>query len=157
MKGDLPNRWGHLRGDFNVDPGPSRDAQRVVIPPRSVRFMFVRWKKRRASNGRLERTWLWEMRQETIDRKGTILSVCLVESYRKDGEPRQRVLKYLGSVGETYLANRVTGAIIDFWSKANKALAELAGQGLSTEEISRVRKNLASKVKPPTRSRNSTR
>ena len=99
------------------------------------------------------------MWQEAIDRKGTILSAYLVESYRKDGEPRQRVLQYLGSVGETCLANRATGTIIDFWSKANKALAELAGQGLTEDEIARARKILAAKAKPQaaTRFRNSTR
>ena len=35
--------------------------------------MFVRWKKRQASNSRLEKSWLWQMRQETIDRKGNSL------------------------------------------------------------------------------------
>ncbi len=43
----------------------------------------------------------------------------------------------------------MTQALIDFWNKANKALAKLAGQGLTEDEIARVRKNLAAKVKPP--------
>ena len=71
------------------------------------------------------------MRQEAINRKGIVLSA------------------YLGCVGEGHIATRATGAIIDFWNKANKALAELAGQGLTEDEIARVRKNLAAKVQPP--------
>ena len=89
------------------------------------------------------------MRQEAIDRKGAILSAYLGEYYRKDGEPRQRILKYLDCLGEGHIATRATGALIDFWNKANKALAELDKQGLSTDEIARVRKILAAKIQPP--------
>ena len=78
---------------------------------------------------------MWRMRQREIEQKGTILSAYLVESYRKDGEPRQRVLKYLASIGEDHIATRATGALIDFWNKANALLTELAGQGLTEDEV----------------------
>ena len=81
--------------------------------------------------------------------KGTVLSAYLVESYCKDGEPRQRIVKYLGSVGETYLANRAPGAVIDFWDNANKALAELKEQGLRAKDINQIRQSLSTKIKPP--------
>ena len=45
----------------------------------------------------------------TIEQKGAALSAYLVESYRKDGKPRQRVLKYLASIGAGHIATRVPG------------------------------------------------
>ena len=91
------------------------------------------------------------MRQEEIDHKGPLLYAYLVQSYRNsDGKHRQRTVKYLGSIGETHLANRAPGALVDFWDKANKALAELKEQGLRAKDIDQIRRSLSTKVKPPT-------
>ena len=38
--------------------------------------------------------------------------------------------------------------MIDFGTKANASLTELLGQGLTEDEIARIRKNLAAKIKP---------
>ena len=91
------------------------------------------------------------MRQEMINHKGPLLYAYLVQSYRNSGgKPRHRTIKYLGCIGETHLANRAPGALVDFWDKANKALAELKEQGLRTRNIDRIRRSLSTKVKPPT-------
>jgi len=90
------------------------------------------------------------MRQETINHKGPLLYAYLIQSYRNpDGKHRQRTVKYLGSIGETHLANRAPGALVDFWDKANKALAELKEQGLRTKDINKIRASLSTKIKPP--------
>ena len=90
------------------------------------------------------------MRQEEIDHKGPLLYAYLVQSYRhSDGKPRQRTIKYLGCIGETHLANRAPGALVDFWDKANKALTELKEQGLRAKDIDHIRQSLSTKIKPP--------
>ena len=77
------------------------------------------------------------------------LTKSLVESHRKEGKPRQKTVKYLGCIGEGHIDIRSTGALIDFWNKTNASLTELAGQGLTEDEVARTRQNLAAKVKPP--------
>ena len=90
------------------------------------------------------------MRQETIHHKGPLLYAYLIQSYRNsDGKHRQRTIKYLGSIGEAHLANRAPGALVDFWDKANKALAELKEQGLRTKDIDQIRRSLGTKIKLP--------
>ena len=75
------------------------------------------------------------MRQTEIEQKGAILSAYLVESYRKEGKPRHRVLKYLASIGEGYIATRSTRALIDFWTKENASLAELDKLSAEPQEL----------------------
>ena len=112
--------------------------------------MFVRWKKRQSHNNCPPKSWSWRMRQETIDHKGPLLYAYLVQSYRhSDGKPRHRTIKYLGSIGETHLANRAPGALVDFWDKANKALTELKEQGLCAKDINQIRQSLSTEIKPP--------
>ena len=113
--------------------------------------MFVRWRKRQPHNNFQPKSWSWRMRQETIRHKGPLLYAYLIQSYRNsDGKPRHRTIKYLGRIGETHLANRAPGALVDFWDKANKALSELKEQGLRTRDIDQIRRSLSTKVKPPT-------
>ena len=90
------------------------------------------------------------MRQETINHKGPLLYAYLIQSYRhSDGKPRHRTIKYLGCIGETHLANRAPGALVDFLDKANKALTELKEHGLRAKDFDQIRTSLSTKISPP--------
>jgi RNA binding exosome subunit len=83
--------------------------------------MYVRWNKRK----RFKIGWR--------KKEGHYLSAILVESHRVDGAPRQKIIKFLGSIGEENL-HRVFWCQ-DFWVTAEKNLAAL---GLSAEDQQKI-------------------
>ncbi len=75
--------------------------------------MFVRWKRRP-----LRRRRPWSPPDEHA------LYAVLVEAYRADGRPRQRVVRYLGAIKEGQL--RYPLSVDHFWRDVDRHLAELA-------------------------------
>ena len=94
--------------------------------------MYVRWKKR--------------MRTKRHRPTGEhTLTAVLVTSQRVDGRPRQRIVAYLGSIGE-----HRTGFYwhqFDFWKSAAQHVDQL---GLDAETVARIREDLAQVVPVPT-------
>lgn len=74
--------------------------------------MYVRWKRRAQ-----KKTSRWNPDPQ-------LLAAYLVESRRVDGKPRQRVVAYLGSIGEGFLGE--AGPRAYFWRQANSRLDALA-------------------------------
>jgi hypothetical protein len=72
----------------------------------------------------------------------------LVTSERVNGQPRQRVIAYLGSYQDTPMpANWVGRMHFDFWRTAERRLAEV---GVSDTDKARIRAALAKRVPRPT-------
>jgi len=83
--------------------------------------MFVRWKKRKRFDKRLNR------------QLPDYLYAVLVESIRIDGKPRQKTIKYLGSI----FSNLVNAPfrMSRFWVEAEKNLSELDLSPADREKI----------------------
>lgn len=94
--------------------------------------MYVRWNKRK----RFKIGWR--------KKEGHYLSAVLVESHRVNGTPRQKIIKFLGSIGEENL-HRVSRCQ-DFWTTAEKNLASL---GLSAEDQQKIIASIEKVVPKP--------
>ena len=94
--------------------------------------MYVRWNKRK----RFKSGWR--------KKEGHYLSAVLVESHRVNGTPRQKIIKFLGSIGEESL-HRVFRCQ-DFWAAAEKNLASL---GLSAEDQQKIIASIEKVVPKP--------
>lgn len=62
-----------------------------------------------------------------------LLYAQLLESYREDGKPRQRVIKHLGGFKEHL--RELAHIRLYFWQDASKKLDELSLDGLEREKI----------------------
>ncbi len=93
--------------------------------------MFVRWKrKRRKDTYHLEpfdpsneRSW-----RKRVPDQQWLRSAVLVESVRVEGRPRQRTIRYLGSIRESYLDPENDASIFhwgDFWRTVDANLEDL--------------------------------
>lgn len=94
--------------------------------------MYVRWKKRELRKQVFTGKYRWKVvggqRRVVAVRRSEptgdyALSAQLVESRRVDGKPRQKVIKYLGTINEskiTYVGHR-----IGFWRTASAAFKAL--------------------------------
>src|SRR5260370_11564431 len=92
--------------------------------------MYIRWKKRTCKK--------WS--------RGTTYSAYLVQCERRDGKPRQKVLAFLGSVGEHTIhlhLNEVARA--KFWRRALNVLAPFQ---FTEQEQAKIWEMLAQKVPP---------
>ena len=88
--------------------------------------MYIRWKRRPVG---ANRGYSGSPQNEQH------LDVVLARSERVDGKPRQRVVKYLGTIREsyidpasitnTYVQTRARFALTWFWEKVDRALGEL--------------------------------
>jgi len=95
--------------------------------------MFVRWKKRK-----LTRAW-------HKHRGDIVLCAQLVECRRVDGKPRQKVIKYLGSIHD--YGRDTSGHQLGFWDTADRALGELTLDAAARREVEAA---LLAKVPRPT-------
>lgn len=90
--------------------------------------MFVRWKrKRRKDSSHWERPDP-DTRAVRVYTPEFLLSAVVVESVRIDGKPRQRTIKYLGSIRECKLDPDNKSGIFHhgyFWRSVDANLAEL--------------------------------
>jgi hypothetical protein len=122
--------------------------------------MYVRWKRRTLCkrvlvkyqrkivdgryvvvNGRYETAPIWEKRP-TGD---YALSAQLVESHRVEGKPRQKVIKYLGTINQSDIAH--IGHRIGFWRTVSAAFKAL---GLPPEQQHTIELALHARVPFPT-------
>ena len=94
--------------------------------------MYVRWNRRK----RTKTGWR--------AKKGDYISAVLVESIRVNGKPRQKIIKFLGSIGEDSL-NRVFHRR-DFWNTSEKNLSAL---DLSDETMDKIITRLKEVVPRP--------
>ena len=94
--------------------------------------MYVRWKKRART------------RRHRPTGEHTLTAV-LVTSQRVDGRPRQRIVAYLGSIGEHHTS--VYWHQVDFWKSAAQHLEQL---DLDADTATRIREQLAQIVPVPT-------
>jgi hypothetical protein len=83
--------------------------------------MFVRWKKRKRFDKRLNR------------QLPDYLYAVLVESIRVNGEPRQKTIKYLGSIFSDLV--NAPFRMSRFWVEADKNLSELDLSPAEREKI----------------------
>ncbi len=95
--------------------------------------MYVRWKRTK-----LKRRIRWG------EDPGFRLSAELVEYQRVDGRPRQRYVKYLGSIPERNIAYGGWPAV--FWKHADAALTSLK---LPDDERERIAAQVESRVPRP--------
>ncbi len=93
--------------------------------------MYVRWKKRMRSS----------YHRPTGEHT---LSAYLVESYRKDGQPRQRVVTYIGSIGEQ--RTQMHYHRLDFWKSAAEHINPL---NLDDETMTAIKAALEAVVPMP--------
>lgn len=94
--------------------------------------MYIRWKTR------VGKKW----------QRGPTFSAYLVRCERVHGKPRQKILAYLGSVGEDKIHSHLNELMRErFWQHAHQALASLA---LTDQEQATIREALAQKVPPLT-------
>ncbi len=89
--------------------------------------MFVRWQRR----GRVRKA------------KSPLLTAVLVECRRVDGDPRQRVIAYLGGIREAHVDERER-AHRTFWEGVDAHLDEL---GLDPETRAKVEASVESRVR----------
>ena len=84
--------------------------------------MFVRWKRRQLKKDRG-----WDFVDKRHKPAPVLLSAVLVESVRIDGKPRQRIVRYLGSIHDAELTD-TQGALWrrHFWTVADRRLADMA-------------------------------
>lgn len=86
--------------------------------------MFFRWKKRKQPpteyRGRRAQSALQLPTSES-----TYHSALMVESVRVDGKPKQRTVKYLGSIGELQIQSPLASDRSLFWAQVGQHLTEL--------------------------------
>jgi hypothetical protein len=95
--------------------------------------MFVRWKRYARKREKYRK-----------DEPRTLLVATLVQSERRDGKPRHKLVAYLGSIREERMEEERTKKW--FWQAADRALEELA---LPAAERQRIEEALASRVRRP--------
>lgn len=93
--------------------------------------MFVRWKRRKRT-------------KRNRDTGKVVFSAVLVESYREDGKPRQRHIRYLASVRPEYATAHAWRVL--FWRNADWHLDDL---GLKGSERTAIEAKLLEVVKRP--------
>jgi hypothetical protein len=115
--------------------------------------MYVRW-KRRAMRKQVYvgRKWAVVKGQRKIvhikESRPTgdyALSAQLVESHRVDGKPRQKVIKYLGTINESRIDQ--VNHRIGFWRTASTAFKAL---GLPPDQLHTIEQALHARVPFPT-------
>jgi hypothetical protein len=102
------------------DPKSDNFDAFVGTTPEST--MFVRWKRKRRKDDR--RGW----GKDQIVTPQWLLSAVLVESVRINGKPRQRTIRYLGSIREQYLdlsEGASTARRFHFWRGVEWSLDQL--------------------------------
>ncbi len=92
--------------------------------------MFVRWKRRKTRRG------------------DELLSAVLVESVRVEGKPRQRIVKYLASIHQSYAQRQWWRPCKEFWEKAT---AELDSLELTKRERREIESRMRQVVPKPTK------
>lgn len=97
--------------------------------------MFVRWKRQL-----LRKSVKWEGMAPDYG-----LYAVLIESFMKEGKPRQRFIKHLGSISENDMKKPLLRQ--QFWKQVEEALEDLE---LLPEERSKIRARLSEKINPPT-------
>lgn len=78
-------------------------------------------------------------------KEGDYIYAVLVETHRVDGKPRQKVIKYLGGIGEDALSHVYLRKF--FWDTVEK---NLSGLELTTEEKNKIVTSLEKTVPKPT-------
>jgi len=92
--------------------------------------VYVRWKSR-STGAATEHAW----------------SLVLVRSERVDGKPRQRVVKYLGSIRDSEMEQ--PPAVTRFWQRVDAQLDELRHAGtLTGREREDIERKLRGEVDP---------
>ena len=99
--------------------------------------MFVRWKTRVP--------WRAFYKDFPHRNPGKSFSAVLVRSERIDGEPRQRIVAYLGHIKEEYLDSKAQR--LYFWEGVDRQLNALT---FSPEERQRIEEQLRAVVTRPT-------
>jgi len=94
--------------------------------------MFIRWERRLLA------------RPTPIAPENYSLYAQVVESRRINGKPRQKILKYIGSIKEDCVTNAKDQK--NFWEQANKQLDDLK---LEPEQRQRLVESLRKKVAYP--------
>lgn len=97
--------------------------------------MFVRWKRRKKAVSKPGR------RPRRRSDAGDSLYCVLIESRRVDGNPRQKVICYLGSVDEGHLDK--TWQRVDFWDAVKPKLERL---DLTRKERARIEGSIQLRV-----------
>jgi hypothetical protein len=106
--------------------------------------MFLRWKKRRPPLARS----FWARRNEDRNESRTLLTAVLVEAVRIDGRPRQKIVKYLGSIQEWRIEQRAYQPLHGFWQTVLSRLDTLT---LSKKERREIERQVADVVPKPTK------
>jgi hypothetical protein len=100
--------------------------------------MYIRWKRK-------ERKAIYSFKG-----KDTLLYAVAVESKRVNGKPRQKIVKYLGSISELAQAEGNYYRMASFWNKVEKALAELAKEDKYKDQVDKLREQVKKNVPVPT-------
>ncbi len=102
--------------------------------------MYVRWKRRTLQRPKYRGTT-----RQTAD---MLLSASLVESARIDGKPRQRTVKYLGSIQQWRVGQAAFYPLLDFWQGVYARLDTLT---LSKKARREIENQIAAAVPKPTK------
>lgn len=94
--------------------------------------MFIRWKRRKKAKARPGRRRRWR------SDAGDSLYCVLIESFRVNGAPRQRVICYLGSLDEN--DREKLWLRVDFWEAVD---AKLAGLDLTRRERTKIEESIS--------------
>ena len=86
-----------------------------------------------------------------VKNPNTLLYVSVVESVRINGQPRQKTIKYLGSIELERLEKPEPFSRIRFWEKADQKLAELVQKGHTKTTVKALEKQIKAKIKKPTK------
>ena len=92
--------------------------------------MYVRWRRKQRAD---------------LDKLGQLLCAELVECRRVKGEPRQRIIAYLGGIREGCI-EIVLGRHVRFWQDVAQRL-DFLDDDLTTEERERIETALAKRVR----------
>ena len=108
--------------------------------------MFVKWQKRRSTRADEDLSTYWQ------SLSGDLLMASVVESKRVNGEPRHKLITYLGSIRENHAQGGPEGAVWqdDFWQHVAKKLNQ-AKNRITTEDRTKIEAALAKRVRQPTR------
>ena len=95
--------------------------------------MYVKWQTKRRSKA-------WYSR-------GDLLTATLVECHRIDGQPRQKVVSYLGSVRLDFVDQHLVHHL-HFWDSVSERLDRM-GERIDTATRRRIERKLSERVTRP--------
>ena len=113
--------------------------------------MFVRWKATRLQPPKNQAAYRRAYREYKRKDDATRLTCQLVEAYREDGRPRQRVVAHLGSLLDEQCRPkdfREQAAVLRFFLKVDKKLESL---GITAEDAAEYRLKIGERIRRGTK------